>query len=78
MTAIHMNAEVLRNLSIIAEDENLLKRAVKYLRKLVAEKEANPTEFTREEFYTRIEEARKQPGKQFANIEELDKYIRAL
>lgn len=29
-----MNAELLRNMSIIAEDENLLKRAAKYLRKL--------------------------------------------
>ena len=37
MTAIEMNAELLRNMSIIAEDENLLKRAAKYLRKLVAE-----------------------------------------
>lgn len=78
MTAIQMNAEVLRNLSIIAEDENLLKRAAKYLRKLVAEKETDPTEFTRDEFYARIEEARKQPGKQFANVEEIDKYLSAL
>lgn len=78
MTAIQMNAEVLRNLSIIAEDENLLNRAAKYLRKLVAEKEADSTEFTRDEFYARIEEARKQPGKQFDNVEELDKYISAL
>ena len=39
MTAIEMIAEILRNMSIIAEDENLLKRAAKYLRKLVAEKE---------------------------------------
>jgi hypothetical protein len=30
MTAIQMNAEMLRNMSIIAEDENLLKRAAKY------------------------------------------------
>jgi hypothetical protein len=78
MTAIEMNAELLRNMSIIAEDENLLKRATKYLRKLVAEKQADPTEFTREEFFARIEEARKQPGKQFANVEELDQYIRNL
>jgi hypothetical protein len=27
MTAIQLNAEILRNMSIIAEDENLLKRA---------------------------------------------------
>ena len=78
MTAIEMNAEMLRNMSIIAEDENLLRRAVKYLRRLVTEKQADPTEFSREEFFARVERARKQPGKRFANVEELDQYIRSL
>lgn len=41
MTAIQLNAEILRNLSVLAEDENMLKRVAKYLRKLVAEKETN-------------------------------------
>ena len=44
MTALEMNAEILRNMSIIAEDEDLLKRAAKYLRKLVAEKHADDAE----------------------------------
>ena len=78
MTAIQMNAEILRNMSIIAEDEKLLKRAAKYLRKLAAEKQSDSSEFTHEEFFARIEEARKQPGRQFANVEELDQYIRNL
>ena len=78
MTATQLNAEMLRNMSIIAEDENLLKRAVKYLRRLVTEKQADPTEFSREEFFARVERARKQPGKRFANVEELDQYIRSL
>ena len=39
MTNIQLIAEMLRNMSIIAEDENLLRRAAKYLRKLVVEKE---------------------------------------
>lgn len=78
MTAVQMNAEMLRNMSIIAEDEYLLKRAAKYLRKLVAEKQADSTEFTREEFFARINEARKQPGKRFDSVEELDRYIRSL
>ena len=69
---------MLRNMSIIAEDESLLKRAAKYLRKLVAEKLADPTEMTREEFFARVEKARRQPGKEFANVEELDRYIRSL
>ena len=77
MTTIQMNAELLRNMSIIAEDENLLKRAAKYLRKLVAEKEDSSL-MTEEEFFAKIERAEEQPGKSFANVDELDKYIRSL
>lgn len=77
MTAIQMNAEILRNMSIIAEDEHLLKRAAKYLRKLVAEKE-DPTRFTKEEFFARIDKAKEGPAMEFASVEELDKYIREL
>ncbi len=78
MTAIQMNAEMLRNMSIIAEDENLLKRATKYLRKLVAEKESESTRLSKEDFFERIEEVRKQTGQTFETVEELDKYIRGL
>ena len=74
MTAIQMNAEILRNMSIIAEDEHLLKRVAKYLRKVVAEKE-DPTLFTKEEFFARIDKAKEGPSMEFANVEELDKYI---
>ena len=77
MTATQMNAEILRNMSIIAEDENLLKRAAKYLRKLVAEKQ-DASLMTEEEFFAKIERAEKQPGKCFASVDELDKYIRSL
>lgn len=69
-----MNAEILRNMSIIAEDEHLLKRVAKYLRKIVAEKE-DPTLFTKEEFFARIDKAKEGPSMEFANVEELDKYI---
>jgi len=64
-------------MSIIAEDENLLKRAAKYLRKLVAEKEDSSL-MTEEEFFAKIERAEEQTGKSFANVDELDKYIRSL
>ncbi len=40
MTTLQMNAEFFRELSIIAEDENLMRKAVKYLRKLTAQKQA--------------------------------------
>ena len=60
MTISELNAEVLRNLSIVAEDENLLKRVAKYLRRVVAEKQKDPTLMTEEEFFARVEEAEEQ------------------
>ena len=35
-----MNAELFRQLSIIAEDENLMQKALKYLKKFTAKKQA--------------------------------------
>jgi hypothetical protein len=82
MTAIQMNAELLRNMSIIADDENLLKRAAKYLRKLVAEKQADPTLMTKEEFFARVDEAREEirqgKGKRFTNPEEMNAWLNSL
>jgi hypothetical protein len=82
MTAIQMNAEILRNMSIIAEDENLLKRAAKYLRKLIAEKKADPTLLSKEEFFARVDEAREQirQGKSisFSNPQEMNKWLNSL
>ena len=39
MTALELNAELFRELSIIAEDEGLMKKAVKYLKKLTTQKQ---------------------------------------
>ena len=49
MTALQLNAEMLRNMSIIVEDEKLLRRAAKYLRKVVAEKVTDSTLMSKEE-----------------------------
>lgn len=40
MTALQLNAELFRELSIIAEDEGLMKKALKALKKLSAQKRA--------------------------------------
>lgn len=54
MTSIQMNAEILRNMSIIAEDESLLRRAARYLRKLVSEKQSDLAMMTEEEFLAKL------------------------
>ena len=73
-----LNAEILQNLGIIAEDENTLARVAKYLRRVVKEMASDPTELTEDEFFARVENAQKQPGKPFSSVENLDQYIRSL
>ena len=74
-----MNAEILRNMSIIAEDESLLKRAARYLRKLAAEKENETTLLSKEEFFARVDEAREQikrgEGVEMLPDESLDEFL---
>lgn len=45
--------------------------------KLVKEK-VDSTLMTEEEFFAKLDRAEKQPGKSFANVDELDRYIRSL
>jgi len=82
MTAIQLNAEILRNMSIIAEDEHLLRRVAKYLRKVVAEKKADPTELTREEFANRVNESREQYLRgeytRFSDKEKMNEWLNSL
>ena len=59
MTAIQLNAELFRAMSIIAEDEGLMTKLLKYAKKLVAKKE-DPTLMTKEEFFAKIERAEAQ------------------
>ena len=77
-----VNADILRNLGIIANDEGLLNRAARYLRKLVKESRADSTRMSREEFFRKIDEAEKEiadgKGISFENVEDLDAYIRGL
>ena len=76
---MQMNAEILRNMSIIAEDESLLKRAARYLRKLAAEKENDTTLLSKEEFFARVDDAREQikrgEGVEMLPDESLDEFL---
>lgn len=70
MTAIQLNAEVLRNMSIIAEDEALLKRVARYLRRVVAEKQTDTTQMSEEELLAKIAQAEQdyQQGRTYAML----------
>ncbi|MBQ9591341.1 MAG: hypothetical protein IJR32_00700 [Paludibacteraceae bacterium] len=59
MTAIELNAELYRALDKIADDETLMQKVLKYVKRLTAKKE-DPTLMTKEEFFARVEKAEEQ------------------
>ena len=60
MTALQLNAEIYRNLGVIAEDETMLDKVAKYLRRVVKQMQDDPTCMSKEEFFARIERAEQQ------------------
>ena len=81
MTALQLNAEMYRALGQIANDVNLMEKALKYVKKLAAKKE-DPTLMTKEEFFARVDEAREEirqgKGKRFSNPEEMNAWLNSL
>lgn len=81
MTTMQLNAEIYRSLSIIAENENLMKRAAKYLKKL-ATQEKDETLMTKEEFFAKIDESLQQAreGKvvTFDNTADMNAWLNSL
>ena len=84
MTTMQLNAELVRNLSIIADDEDLMKRATSYLRKLAARKQAavDDTLMSRKEFFAQVDkglaEIKRGEGICFANKEEMTAWLNNL
>ena len=71
-----LNAEILRNLGTLAESETMLNRVAKYLRKLVKESEADSTLMTKEEFFARVDEAKKGPTYELKDGETIEDLIK--
>ena len=59
MTTRQMSAELFRQLSIIAEDKNLMTKLLRYARKLTATK-ADSSKMSEEEFFARVDEAKEE------------------
>ncbi len=78
MTALQLNADIYRNLGIIAEDESMLKRVAKYVQKLAKQMTDDPTRMTKEEFFARIDEAEKGPRYKMLPDETLDEMLTRL
>lgn len=61
MKTLEMNAEFFRQMGVIADDENYMKRALKYIKKLAAQKqEEDDTLMTKEEYFAKIDRSLQQ------------------
>lgn len=77
-----LNADIQRSLGAIADDETMLKRVAKYLRRVVKQKEEDPTLMSKEEFFQHVDESMNQArqGKthRINSVEELDNFLNSL
>lgn len=81
MTAVQlntMNTELWQSIGSIADSEVLMMRLTKYAKRLAKEKEDDPTLFAKEEFFNRIDEARKGPSYELKEGETIDDLIKHL
>ena len=80
MTTLQLNAELYRNLALIAENETMYDKVVKYVRRLAKQMTEDPTCMSKEEFFARIDEAREEirqgKGKRMLPNESLDDFLK--
>lgn len=76
-----MNTELWQDIGYIADDETLMHRLSKYVKRLTKEK-SDPTLMTKEEFFARVDEARREydEGKyrSFTSVEEMNDWLKSL
>lgn len=79
-----IDAGLLNDINLISGDESLMRRLVRYVGRLVKEREkaADPTLMTKEEFFRMIDEAREEArqGKvrSFDNVDEMNRWLNSL
>ena len=81
MATINLNAEIYEALSVIAKDESLLKKALRSLKRLAAQKE-DETLMTEEAFFAAVdkslEEVREGRSKRLSSPNEVSAYLNSL
>ena len=78
MTALQLNADIYQNLAILSQDESMLEKAAKSLRRLVNKMTEDPTCMTKEEYFAMLDRAEQGSSRSFANVDELNRYIQGL
>ena len=79
---IALNGDFFYDLSIIAQDESLLKRAMKYIKRLAREQKNDPTLMTEKEFMAKLDRAERDiaegKGTTFVNLDDMHSWLNSL
>ena len=82
MTALQLHADIYRNLGIIAEDETMMEKVAKYVRKLAKQMTEDPTCMSKEEYFAMLDRSEKQiaegKGRTFTNMEQMNAWLNSL
>ena len=79
MTSMELNQELFRQLAIVASDENLMRKTIKAIKRIIEKKEEqDTTEMTLELFMARVEQAERGKTLRFDSVEDIDRYVRSL
>ena len=82
MTALQLNAELYRNLGIIADDEAMMQKVAKYVRKLAKQMTDDPTCMSKEEFFAMLDRSERQiaegKGITFTDVNKMNAWLNSL
>lgn len=82
MTALQLNAELYRNLGIIAEDETMMQKVAKYVRKLAKQMTDDPTCMSKEEYFAMLDRSERQiaegKGITFTDVNKMNAWLNSL
>ena len=80
MTALQLNADIYRNLAVLSEDQSMLDKAAKYIRRLVKQMTDDPTCMTKEEYFAMLDRSEAQYARGEYSVmkpdEDLTTYLR--
>ena len=82
MTALQSTADIYQNLALLSENQSMLDKAAKYIRRLVKQMTEDPTYMSKEEFFARVDEARDEirqgKGISFIDKAEMNAWLNSL
>ncbi len=74
----NLNTELFASLEVISKNENKMRKAVDYLKKLAKTGNDESVKMAKEDFFKMLDEAEKSESMTFENIDQLDRQIRGL